>query len=337
MRTIAIESSTHNNTGDAIYQENLYVILTNSFPSIRFVRFEGPMTRGFQPKYRCFGQNAFSAAHHQTADMYILSGPIINQFRKDGHYSNLLQFLKRRKTPYIMLSVCGWDQECISLINDYPPLLALTRDRVTYDALKGLNCPVVESVCAAYFSKYNNTFARFDAVYNFNYITMSFYKTPEPTLKNLKTNCRGDSIVAVNYEMNKISPLGSKLSRHLSFLTSAKSEIDGFKIIRTHHDISNSFPWIIYSKPNSFASYSPSGYLALYHATKLTISDRIHACLPTLAFGNPVIYPASSERDGVFFDKGLCRRSGNLITINEAALEEEYSKFLKQVEPYILS
>ena len=62
---------------------------------------------------------------------------------------------------------------------------------------------------------------------------------------------------------------------------------EGRQVIRTHHSCCPSFLKKEYFKyPNTLISDLPSDYLTLYAQAKVTYSDRVHACIPALAFGN---------------------------------------------------
>ncbi len=62
-------------------------------------------------------------------------------------------------------------------------------------------------------------------------------------------------------------------------------------VFRTHHTC---WPnWIrpeYFENPKTLISDLPSDYLALYKQAKVTYSDRVHACIAALAFGNKAMY-----------------------------------------------
>ncbi len=66
---------------------------------------------------------------------------------------------------------------------------------------------------------------------------------------------------------------------------------DGRLVVRTHHSC-----WPTYSKPAYFEhpdtliSDLPSDYLSLYAQVSTVYSDRVHACIPALAFGNQAVF-----------------------------------------------
>ena len=86
--------------------------------------------------------------------------------------------------------------------------------------------------------------------------------------------------------------------------------MNGYKIIRTDHRF-NPTVEKIYSDKNSFAMDTPEGYLLAYANSKLTLSNRVHASVATLSYGNYAMYFSDSKR-------------ANLL--NRLELEEIYHK-----------
>ena len=50
-------------------------------------------------------------------------------------------------------------------------------------------------------------------------------------------------------------------------------------LIRLDHRYNPAIPRKIYSKPNTFSADIPEGYLSIYKSSKLTVSNRVHACV----------------------------------------------------------
>ncbi|MEO0686167.1 MAG: polysaccharide pyruvyl transferase family protein, partial [Cyanobacteria bacterium J06649_11] len=59
--------------------------------------------------------------------------------------------------------------------------------------------------------------------------------------------------------------------------------------------------------PNSYLSFNPISYLSLYRGSSLTISDRVHSCVVTLAAGKPALfypkYISSNDKRPLIFDR----------------------------------
>ena len=87
----------------------------------------------------------------------------------------------------------------------------------------------------------------------------------------------------------------------MSILPAAKrSEMVGkYKVIRTDHRFHPHFRRKIYRQKNSYVADLPYGYINLYANSKLTLSDRVHACAATLAFGNSAMLFSKTNRSGL--------------------------------------
>lgn len=125
------------------------------------------------------------------------------------------------------------------------------------------------------------------------------------------------------------------------------------KIIRTHHspwrfssnrifskwDLKMSIANIILRqtniiKKNDMLSDLPDDYLNLYGNCKATYSDRIHACVATLAFGNSARLYSKSARSLLFDRVELSSIRSNLVSLDREKIEKEKKKqteFLTEV------
>jgi len=96
-----------------------------------------------------------------------------------------------------------------------------------------------------------------------------------------------------------------KLSNYvvLNFDRSPEPNIDlgNAQVIRTHHSLTK-IPKIHLDKPNTLISHSPLDYLILYANVSKVHSDRMHACIATLAYGNQCTYYSNFPKD-VLFDR----------------------------------
>jgi hypothetical protein len=118
-----------------------------------------------------------------------------------------------------------------------------------------------------------------------------------------------------------------------------------YKIIRAHHESFNSpfsgFMTAIglililrarlksvnfFKKPNFFVSDSLKDYLFLYYNAIETHSDRVHACVATLAYGNSARFYYGTTRAGLF-DKVVDRDiRKEVVTIDKDKLKIEKEK-----------
>jgi len=115
-------------------------------------------------------------------------------------------------------------------------------------------------------------------------------------------------------------------------------EVSGKNIIRTHHSC-----WPIwrnglinlgaansnFSAPNTLISDNPDDYLNLYARTKATYSDRVHACIATLSFGNPAMLSSVTPRSSLFNKIGADTITEKLTYPNMEKMKEEKEKYLE--------
>ena len=104
-------------------------------------------------------------------------------------------------------------------------------------------------------------------------------------------------------------------------------------VIRTHHRFWPDIPKHHLKKPNTFISDWPEDYLNIYANADETHSDRVHACLATLIYGNPCRLYYKTKRALLFDRLGLDSLRYKLITANLKEIKKEKKKqivFLKR-------
>ena len=100
-------------------------------------------------------------------------------------------------------------------------------------------------------------------------------------------------------------------------------KIGDYNIIRTDHRFSPMFMRKVYRYNNSFCSDIPHTYLNLYAETKLTISDRVHACAATLAYGNSAFLLAKTGRSALLSRIGAIEVTDHPVKIDMDYLNSE--------------
>jgi hypothetical protein len=70
----------------------------------------------------------------------------------------------------------------------------------------------------------------------------------------------------------------------------------GLRVLRTDHRYNPFLPAKSYRLPMSYAGDIPHSYLNIYANAKLTISNRVHACVATVSYGNPAMLFTRSPR-----------------------------------------
>jgi len=106
------------------------------------------------------------------------------------------------------------------------------------------------------------------------------------------------------------------------------------EIVRTHH-ASVSIKLIkkylterkkYFGSSNTLISDIPEDYLTLYANTKATYSDRVHACVATLAYGNPARLYSNTPRSLLFDRVGITDIRDKVVYPDLKRLKREKEK-----------
>ena len=329
---ILVENSTWNNIGDGFYQSALYNLIKQLYPQDSVLMEEGPMNRAFRPRLKKQKDNFFDLMSCQSADVHVFSGPMIPQLL--SNYKQKIIDIKERGSNYMLISVSGagvaedFRQELGAFLKKYPPLLFSSRDEETYLKFREFVPVAYNGICTAFLVNRMLPVDEFSSSTPF--FISSFYSEMEPVFK---TNGKV-SLENIELERKETYPLLShRLSRHLNFLRPQQSFVGTHKIVRVHQDLSTHFYHIKFSHPNSFMSFNLLSYLALYKSAEFTISDRVHSCAASLAFGRPARLFTKSPRAGIFDRLGFDYKSkGGLIYPNMDVIDVELDKLKNKIK-----
>lgn len=120
--------------------------------------------------------------------------------------------------------------------------------------------------------------------------------------------------------------LNFDIAKHYNIKKELEHKFAGRNIIYTDH---KPYPYIKVSRlanRNVICSDYPLDYLFLYRNVTETHSDRVHACIPTLSFGNKAQLYSDSPRIALFENVGI---DINEIKSKPVALERDYLKNLQ--------
>ena len=111
------------------------------------------------------------------------------------------------------------------------------------------------------------------------------------------------------------------------FITPPTIDHGGRMVIYTHHDLWGPLPRKYISKSNTMISDVPEDYLSLYSQVNTTYSDRVHACVASLAYGNKARLYSSTPRKALFKKMKL-----EAITSTEVSLNMDLCQELRQIQ-----
>ncbi|SFE03056.1 Polysaccharide pyruvyl transferase [Chitinophaga sp. CF118] len=309
---ILVENSTWNNIGDGFYQSALFVLIKQLYPDATVLMEEGPIYRAFRPKSEKQKQNALHLMNYQSADLHIFSGPMIRQILTN--YKQKIIDLKNAGEQYALISASSAGisdelrKETGEFFQKYPPLFLSSRDEETYNKFKDYIKNSYNGICTAFLVNKMLPVDQLDE--DFKFFISSFYRELEPVYK-----VNGD-VKITNLELDRkknFFGINHRFSRHLNRLRPQQDALNEHKIVRVQQEVSTKFNHITFAMPNSFVSFNLLSYLALYKSAAFTISDRVHSCAVSLAFGKPARLFTNSPRAGIFNRLGFDHRKNNGI------------------------
>jgi hypothetical protein len=248
------------------------------------------------------------------ADYYVFGGSMLELEWFMSHF-RLFQDLVKNKSKIIMLGVGGGDtypDNEIEAVRGYLKKLNIfimvSRDKKAFENYRDLAEYSYDGIDCAFFLNDIFTTAKLDLP---EYVVFTFDKMTEPNLQ-IK-----EKIIRAHHASWKFSP--NQLFSRWDF------KMFVWNII--HHQTN-------LIKKNDMISDLPDDYLNLYGNCKATYSDRIHACVATLAFGNPARLYSKSERSLLFDRVELSSIRGTLVSLDRGKIEKEKKKqidFLREI------
>lgn len=281
-------------------------------------------------------------------DYIVLAGPVISRYFLPL-WKDILLKLKERGTGYMLLSAgvmklsSGESDSIKDFFRECPPYILSSRDETTYEQFGQYAVHAYNGICFSFFAPDYYTPAGMNGLNP--YVVYNFDKINEPELWKAgegKKKCSGRfEFEGDEYQFaypRWLTALTSKTDRFTdaiiyatSILPARKHEdrLGAFRAIRTDHRFHPHFRRKIYRQNNSFVADLPYGYLNLYANAKLTLSDRVHACAVTLAYGHSAMLFARTNRHGLLERvgaDGICEKP---VRLDMARLEDEKHKMLE--------
>lgn len=277
-------------------------------------------------------------------DYLVLAGPIISKYFLTL-WKDLLLNLENRGIRYIIVSAGTMKMtqeafaECQDFFQKHPPYLFTSRDRATFEAFGHYADYAYDGICFSFFAPDYYAPTGIDATY----ITLNFDKIGEPKIwrdDNDTTDPFSFSFDGGTYHIKHtlLTKMAKKTDRFsdaliyaASFLPQRKhaDKIGEYTVFRTDHRFHPHFRRKIYAQKNSFCADLPYGYLDLYANTSLTLSDRVHACAVTLAYGKPAMLFAQTNRVGLLERVGATDITQRPIALDMNMLNAEKCAMLE--------
>lgn len=302
------------NVGNAFFNLGGRRLLEEAGCAVSFVQ-DMPAYATFRNERRGNYPNAFPLLDHLDVDVVVLQGPLFTV-----NFANIwraqLERLAERGVGWAVLGgafrkyVAEEKQVAREVVADVPPRFLSTRDRPSAEMLAGLATPCRSGLDSAFFlpEAFEPPSMRTD------FVTFTFDHYPEPRLTPDPAGAIaiGDALLSPRHRAlgewaarrSKAHAMASRIGGRPNRLP---AEIAGIPIVRPDHRTNPHLPFKIYKDANSIASDDPWTYLTLYANTSLTYSDRVHACVATIAYGRPAMFRNPGTRRSVLFEAAGCR------------------------------
>jgi Polysaccharide pyruvyl transferase len=270
-----------------------------------------------------------------ACDYIVISGPMLSWVA--AVWRNSLQRLKANGTKVVLLSAgcLHYSEKEFAqsqvVIKETRPYLIMTRDSTTYEMYAEYAEHSYNGICFAFFC---SDYFTEPVLINSDDIIMSFDKGHDYNVLEQY----GPDVIRL-LETDEWSPDDNlrklKRKRRASRITTC----DKYRIVRTHHEAhpplfrkilkSHILGYTPFQKPNCYVADLPEGYLHLFRNAKLTVSERVHACVPAIAFGNYAWLINKTKRSRIFSRIGLEDISQRPVRADKEALDAEKSAIIQ--------
>ena len=336
------------NIGNAFFNVGGHSVLSQIFGEENVLRFQDqPGYRTFHRKRRGNPHNDAGLLSYVNARCVVLQGTMLTAtFEK--LWAPTFRAYQERGTKIILLGAALFrfsEEEIVaatSFLRRYPVDVVITRDHDSYEALSAAG------ICDHIYSGIDSAFFAPDAVAPVPldlsaFFTFTFDRFPEPRIKIDAPNdgqLRSFEFLDHTWVL-KDAPLQSRFANfgkwqayigHLLDRRQLPESLLGHRIFRGEHRFNPHIPWKIYQHANAFASDEPFTYLSMYAQSELTLSDRVHACVATLAYGRPAMLFTQSPRSRLFDRVGLSEIRERPVVLNSDYLSEEKAKEIAFLE-----
>lgn len=327
------------NIGNSFFQLGAEYLIRQAYPDSTI------LVLSDQPGYWKTGvkgnpENALLLLETLSFDYLVIQGPFLRP-EYDRIWLETLKTLYRRGVKIIALAagMMKYDKENVrkyrQWLSQTPPFMFITRDSETYQELHDIAEHSFDGIDIAFFV---SDFFRASKMQGGPYLVYNFDKWPEPkiwTEQNTGSDLEAD--YSFNFENRRWYVRFPKLRRKLtrksrvlqfvdSWLPANKvTAVDEFSIVRTDHRFNPVLFRNIYRSPNTLVSDIPQSYLTVYANSSLTLSNRVHACVATVAYGNSAMLFSDTPRSKLLARAGLDR-----ITTEPQRLDFDYLLAEKQ-------
>lgn len=296
------------NVGNAFFQLGAQHVLKKIFPDDLIVPV--PDMQGYINPAKGNPANSLDYLSDLDLDYLVILGPFI----RPEFPSIALPPLKKlaaKGTQFIAMGVgmMQYDSETIgnvaALAKELPIRAFVTRDSQTYKAFGNLFPAAFDAIDVAFFV--SDVWPDIAPKFEKPYIALNFDQIPEPKFVPTENPVQATNVIELGskrYEL--LFPATRRKLCEASFVNQVIDRVlfsagepgftGEFDYIRTDHRYNPVSLKKIYASPRTFSSDVPWPYLSIYRGAHTTFSNRVHACVATLSFGNQAMLFSKSPR-----------------------------------------
>ena len=190
-----------------------------------------------------------------------------------------------------------------------PAICFSSRERETYDEFSRYAINSYDGICFSFFTPDYYSPCKID--FGQPYWISNFDKIIEPQIwiGNLEREHTHEfEFEGEKVFVNSSATVAAKTDRFTDALIYIRSllraprredTVGRYMLIRTDQRFHPHFRSKIYAYKNSFCADIPYGYINLYANSQLTLSDRVHSCAVTLAYGHSAMLFVKTNRVGL--------------------------------------
>lgn len=340
MRIALVSGFWGQNIGNAFFNLGGKAALEAAGHQVHFVQ-DQPAYWTFRNEAKGNFAGAWGVIERADVDCVMLQGPVVTK-NIANIWAPTIRRLRERGVDWALMSggLRKYTDEEVAAFADLaailPPRFVSTRDQPTADRLAHLVPDIRCGIDSAFFLPKAFEPIPMDSE---PYVTFNFDHYPEPTLT---ANASG----VVQIGSSRFTPSVPRLIDRLADRSKAHAYIAaaldrraypeslaGHTIVRPEHRTNPHLPAKIYLRPNAVASDEPWTYLTLYAGSQLTLADRVHACVATLAYGGRAMLHNPGTRRSALFDRvGAGSIESKPTRIDLGELDVEWKELIDYLE-----
>jgi hypothetical protein len=332
------------NVGNAFFQLAAQHILQKLFPEDKAMMLADLSGYAFPKKGN--HPNSFEMVAEMKMDYVVVIGPFL---RREFHtiLRPVLEKLAKKGTRIVCLGIgmMQYDdqttRECKEVLKSLPIDVFTTRDTPTFEKYHDVCSNTFDGVDLAFYLPDlwdNSIYLDIEP-----YIVMNFDQVPEPKLVEVASGEPLIQLGGATYTLEfqesrrKLAEknVALQIVERMFASGGVPDNVGPYRILRTDHRYNPILPKKVFAYPSTMSLDIPWPYMAIYASTQATLSNRVHACVATLSFGNPAMLVTKSPRAFLLdrvgaqdIKKGLVKIDMDKLKADKLALEAFIQKSL---------